>query len=549
MKVQRRNVYAVFIDVSKAYDRVSMTGLWAKLIKYKIRGKLWRVLREIYRQASSCVRFDEWLSDFFATPEGLRQGCKLSTDLFSLFIADLVRVMKSLQIGVNLNTLLQICILLFADDILLLAESREDMQSLVWKLDDWFFQHRLTINHSKSGLMRFHFGDADINDEPVYFGGSAIPVVEKYKYCGVWFTEDFSSTEMQTEVLKKVNSRLDRELKYSVYNTHSHETRIIVWNQLIRCLFEYFYCIWGEDEWADGEHVFYRAAKVILGFPVGTTVTTASALGELGWMSLQGRLYLLRLRFFRKLLCTSSDRLLFQVFLHSQEAYHQNLRESQPRENRSFYAHLVDTLMKLGVPHLTTIISSPYDARLKESKTDWMDLVRNYEQKKWWTKVQDSPKLDTYKLVKTDLVPELYLKHNPLLTHLLTRLRLSQHYLFIETGRYHRPPVPRAERRCVLCSSGEVEDELHFLRTCLAHTDIRTVAFNKVLSISEGGFDLWNMSNLDFLRFVLSGSYSYAHPLNFTLCNVMLFFVQKMFNHRRMLFERRGLDPKQFHSR
>lgn len=265
-------LYVVFIDVSKAYDRVSMT---AKLIKYKIRGKLWRVLREIYHQSSSCVKFDEWLSEFFATPEGLREGCKLSTDLFSVFIADLVRVLKALQFGVTLDKLLQICVLLFADDILLCAETREGIQNLVWALHDWFVKHRLTINHVKSGLMRFEFaGKGSINTEPIEFGGTDIPVVERYKYCGVWFHQDFSFAHMQTEVLTKVNSRLDRELKYSVYSTQSHETRLSVWNQLIRCLFEYWYCIWGEDEWKEGEQAFYRAAKIIPGFPVGTIVST-----------------------------------------------------------------------------------------------------------------------------------------------------------------------------------------------------------------------------------------------------------------------------------
>lgn len=171
-------------------------------------------------------------------------------------------------------------------------------------------------------------------------------------------------------------------------------------------------------------------------------------------MTLQGRLYLLRLRFFNKLLSTPSDRLLFKVFLHSQEMYHQNLRESVPRENHSFYTRLTDTMSRLGIAHLLSSLSAPFDARLAESKTDRSDLVRAYEQKKWWNEVNGSPKLDTYKLIKTDLVPELYLRHNPLLTHLLTRVRPSQHYLFIETGRWHRPRVPRGERTCILCSSG-----------------------------------------------------------------------------------------------
>jgi hypothetical protein len=440
-----------------------------------------------------------------------------------------------------------ICTLFFADDIFLVAENRQDLQSLVWALEDWFFKHRLTINHTKSGVMRIQYGEEPLDKTPIEFGTLIIPDVESYKYCGVWFTSDSSPMRMQAEVLTKVNARIDRELRYTANNTQSHETRLLVWDQMIRCLFEYCFCIWGEDEWKEGEQALYRAAKIILGLPESGKVNIVAALGEMGWWTLQGRLHLLRLSFFNKLLSTPPDRLIFRVFLHSQQVYTQNLARPQPAPNRSFYAKLVSTLIKLGTPQLKDLISSPFDTRLQESKRDRTDIVRTYEQQRWWDQVQASPKLDTYKVFKTSLEPEPYLQHNPLLTQNLTRLRVSQHYLFVETGRWHRPHVPRAARLCILCSSGKVEDELHFLRVCRAYTDIRITCFNKILTISEGAFNLWHMSDLDFLRFVLSGSYTSVCSVNFTLCIVILYFIQKLGNHRRRLFAVRNLDPKKFH--
>ena len=53
------------------------------------------------------------------------------------------------------------------------------------------------------------------------------------------------------------------------------------------------------------------------------------------------------------------------------------------------------------------------------------------------------------------------------------RLRTSSHSLEIEVGRYHRPKIPREERKCNLCKSGEVENEMHFLLHCEYFKEIR----------------------------------------------------------------------------
>ena len=54
----------------------------------------------------------------------------------------------------------------------------------------------------------------------------------------------------------------------------------------------------------------------------------------------------------------------------------------------------------------------------------------------------------------------------------LTKLRISAHRLFIETGRYSKPPVPRESRFCYHCKSS-VEDETHFLVQCPKYVEYR----------------------------------------------------------------------------
>ena len=53
--------------------------------------------------------------------------------------------------------------------------------------------------------------------------------------------------------------------------------------------------------------------------------------------------------------------------------------------------------------------------------------------------------------------------------------------LAIETGRHRQTWLPREDRLCSLCSRGEVETELHFLLHCDKYSDLREYFFPKII--------------------------------------------------------------------
>lgn len=55
----------------------------------------------------------------------------------------------------------------------------------------------------------------------------------------------------------------------------------------------------------------------------------------------------------------------------------------------------------------------------------------------------------------------------------LSRLWLSSHTLYIETGRYGRNRIERSERKCTLCNMNDIEDEFHFVCKCPCYDVIR----------------------------------------------------------------------------
>ena len=95
-----------------------------------------RTLISLYKTVKSCVRINGLTTDFFNVNCGLKQGCLLSPLLFNLYIDDLVRDMNLLNIGIDSDGE-KLCILLYADDVILIADTEADLQSLLNCLYDW----------------------------------------------------------------------------------------------------------------------------------------------------------------------------------------------------------------------------------------------------------------------------------------------------------------------------------------------------------------------------------------------------------------------------
>ena len=76
---------------------------------------------------SSYVRVNNYYTDWFDVSAGLRQGCPLSPILFNLYINDFTSTIKALDKGVFIGREEKISILLYADDVVLLAETETDL--------------------------------------------------------------------------------------------------------------------------------------------------------------------------------------------------------------------------------------------------------------------------------------------------------------------------------------------------------------------------------------------------------------------------------------
>ena len=129
-----KNIYFCFIDYAKAFDCVDHNKLWKILKEMGIPDHLTCLLRNLYAGQEATVRTGHG-TDWFQIGKGVHQGCILSLCLFNLYAEYIMRNagLQEAQAGIkiarkNINNLR------YADDTTLMAESKEELKSLLMKV-------------------------------------------------------------------------------------------------------------------------------------------------------------------------------------------------------------------------------------------------------------------------------------------------------------------------------------------------------------------------------------------------------------------------------
>ena len=157
---KNKKVYVAFIDYKKAFDSIDREALWKVLEHFGIKGNMLATFKSIYSQVKCDVRGEGGNTDFLNCPSGLKQGCILSPMLFS-YLIQVVRneVHKTGGHGIQLfPDVTEILILLFADDLVIIADSPYKLQLNLNVLKDISQRLGLVVNFEKSKIVVFRNG-------------------------------------------------------------------------------------------------------------------------------------------------------------------------------------------------------------------------------------------------------------------------------------------------------------------------------------------------------------------------------------------------------
>ena len=147
----QKNIYFCFIDYAKAFDYVDHNKLWKILEEMGIPDHLTCLLRNLYAGQEATVRTEHGTTDWFQIGKGVHQGCILSPCLFNLYAEYIMRNagLEEAQAGIKIARI-NINNLRYADDTTLMAESKEELKSLLMKVKEESEKVGLKLNIKKT---------------------------------------------------------------------------------------------------------------------------------------------------------------------------------------------------------------------------------------------------------------------------------------------------------------------------------------------------------------------------------------------------------------
>ena len=146
---------------------------------------MFNMLRSMYKEIKLGVKHLNNVSDFFDSNIGLLQGEITSPILFSFFINDLeTHLQSNIDAGLTLDEL-SIFLLLFADDAVLMSESKDGLQLSLRKLESYCIKWNLHVNTDKTKIVIFRKGGIVNRNYRWYYEGKEIEIVNCFNYLGV----------------------------------------------------------------------------------------------------------------------------------------------------------------------------------------------------------------------------------------------------------------------------------------------------------------------------------------------------------------------------
>ena len=179
------HIYASFLDCTKGFDRVSHSGLFLKLMKRGFHLCWIRILFYWYSNLTSVCKWHDSISEAFSVISGVRQGGVLSARFWAVYMDELITNLRKSGMGCQILNYFIACIL-YADDVCLLAPSRQAMQKLLDICEEYAFSWCNLYNERKTKLMYFGKHFQSFSCAPITLNGAPLEFVSEWKYLGVY---------------------------------------------------------------------------------------------------------------------------------------------------------------------------------------------------------------------------------------------------------------------------------------------------------------------------------------------------------------------------
>ena len=197
----------VSLDFRKAFDSISRKSILAALDLFGF-GPVFRgYVETMLGHSEACIKNGGWLSDWFSTTKGVRQGCVLSPLLFILVVECLaLKIRSSSRIAGVLDGIFPsveglIRLIQFADDLTLFIKSTKCLSQALEIIDEFTLITGLALNRKKSKAMPLGGFIPDKNTEGLIW----LKPEENIKIFGVFFNARKEASLIEQNWTLKLN--------------------------------------------------------------------------------------------------------------------------------------------------------------------------------------------------------------------------------------------------------------------------------------------------------------------------------------------------------
>lgn len=419
---KRKKLYLIFVDFSKAYDRVPRYLLLQEMASLGCGSTMLKAIAAIYGNTKMILQTASITSSI-----GVRQGSPTSCFLFTLMVNALIKEMKS---KCPPDGYLQwLHVLMLMDDTIILASNRQRAQEKVRILTSFCEKYGMVVNEKKTKFMVINGNDDDY--EELQNDRICIGNCDHYTYLGCIFTQNGN---LNGAVKKQCESKLCHVAKYEAFvNRHPDAPFTVKEEVLTAALLSAI--LYGVESWLSpsainiAKPMYMQCIRILLG--VRKTTAGDLCLVETGLPTLAERAKAAQKRTIGKMIQERSG------------------MDDDP------FIHIYNICRNANTP-----CSKYIDAILTCNPEDERRKLHNTVLESERTKFRTYANVMNPELQRHPMYDQLSVKEQHRRT--TTRFRLASHNLAIEKGRWTRKP--REERLCPDCAI--VQDEQHALRDC-----------------------------------------------------------------------------------
>lgn len=460
MKMKNKTIFCGFMDLRKAYDLINRAMLFQKLEMFHIKGKLYNIILSMYNDTKSRLRCNNLYTNDFCCNIGIRQGENLSSILFAIFLNDIEKFCKDngcdsipLKGHDDIHVFVQLFILLYADDTVLLANSVKSFKKLLKAYGDYCKTWDIEINVNKSKIMIF---GRHRKQTKFYINEIEIEKVNEFKYLGITFSKNRKFTQTIKENITKGKRAMYSIFSKAKCNGLSISCQIHLFKVIVLPILLYGCEVWGFENLKLLEKVQLEFCRILL--KLNRSTSKYFLLGETGLLPISILIKCRMIKYWASIKTGKEEKIASKIVKCLEDFY--NLGNFELNWLKFIY----NTLNENGMHY---IIANPNAYNHKMFKQRLEDqYYQTYNQE-----IQNTNRALFYKSIKTRYgYDEIQDEIDTQLVYYLTKFKTSNHRLPVETGRWHR--IPFQERKCLHCNN-DLGDEFHFLFICPQFTEVR----------------------------------------------------------------------------